>query len=212
MVGTCRSQWHDEPVTFFPCSDHAPAGWITTGVEHWGSLVTLGPPGFPAYARLRFIPDPAFEGQSENEIAGQSDVPSDIDQLRLAVEALLQRSDSPAEGYVLVWDGWGEDAFPEPVLRTPRVVLPNREYYLCRVSLADFASGMIEDSWQAKTNRPMPLPSFMWPSDRAWCITKDVDPHWAAIGAKQALIDQLLTEPSLDVVPVGKNEKPPFYI
>ncbi|TDU30539.1 hypothetical protein EDF61_101500 [Arthrobacter sp. JUb115] len=47
----------------FPCSDQEAAKWITTGVEHWCNLVTLGPPGFPAYARLRFIPDPTYEGQ-----------------------------------------------------------------------------------------------------------------------------------------------------
>lgn len=110
-----------------------------------------------------------------------------------------------------MWDGWGEHAFPDVVLRTPRVVVPNREYYLCRVSLPDFVSGAIEDSWQAETDCFMPPPAFIWPSDRAWCITQDVDPHWAGIGAEQALIDPLLTEPRLDVVQVEANQKRPFY-
>nr|WP_237686511.1 RCC1 domain-containing protein [Arthrobacter jiangjiafuii] len=52
---------------FVPCSDLAPAKWIATSDEHWWNLVTLGPPGLPAHARLRFIPDPAYEGQSEND-------------------------------------------------------------------------------------------------------------------------------------------------
>lgn len=198
-------------MTFVPSSDRTPAEWIAASEEHWWTLVTLGPPWFDAYARLRFIPDPAYAGQSENEIVRRREVPSDIDQLRIAVGRLLQRSDPPAEGYALMWDGWGQDAFPAPMLRTPRVVIPNREYYLCRVSLPDFVSGVMEESWQARTKRPMPVPSFLWLSNRSWCVTKDVDSHWAGIGGLRDRIGQLLTDPSLDVVPVKKKDKLPFY-
>lgn len=196
---------------FVPCSDLAAAKWIAASDGHWWNLVTLGPEGFPAYARLRFIPDPAHEGQSENEAARQANAPSDNHQLRIAVGTLLQHTDGPDEGYLLTWDGWGRDSFPERVLRTPRVVFPNRKYYLCRVSLPDFVSGAIEEAWQEETHRPMPHPAFIWPADRAWCISSDVDPHWAGIGAEQALIGPLLTEPRLDVVRVEPNEKLPFY-
>ena len=196
---------------FVPCTDLAAAKWIAASGEHWWNLVTLGPPGFPAYARLRFIPDPDCEGQSENDTVRRDDTLPDDDQLRIAVGMLLQHAGSSADGYLLVWDGWGEDAFPEPALRTPRVVVPNREYYLCRVSLPDFVSGAVGDSWQAETDRPMPPPAFIWPSDRAWCITSDVDPHWAGIGAEEALIEKLLAEPRIDVVPVETDQKLPFY-
>ena len=57
----------------------------------------------------------------------------------------------------------------------------------------------------------MPHPAFIWPAHRAWCISSDVDPHWAGIGAAHALIDPLLTEPRLDVVRVEPNEQLPFY-
>lgn len=75
---------------FVPCSDLAPATWIAASDEHWWNLVTLGPPGFPAYARLRFIPDPVHEDQSENDAERRADAPSDNDQLRIAVATLLQ--------------------------------------------------------------------------------------------------------------------------
>lgn len=145
-------------MTFDPCLDLTVAEWITASDEPWWSLVTLGPPGFPAYARLRFIPDPAYEGQSENDAVRHSEVIPEIDQLRVAVETLLQHTDAPAEGRLLIWDGWGEEAFP----------------------------------------------------DRAWCITQDVDPHWAGIGAEQAAIDPLVNDPRLDVVPVDPDQKMPF--
>lgn len=198
-------------MTIVPSSDLAAAEWIAASDEHWWNLVTLGPPGFPAYARLRFIPDPAYEGQSENDAVRRGGALSDDDQLRIAVGTLLRHAGPPDEGYLLIWDGWGEDAFPEPVLRTPRVAVPNREYYLCRVQLPDFVSGAVDDSWQADTGRPMPAPAFIWPSNRAWCITSDVDPHWAGIGTDQALVDQLLAEPRIDVVPVETYQKLPFY-
>lgn len=200
----------------FPYSDRAAAQWIAAIDEHWWDLVTLGPTGFPAYARLRFIPDPAYEGQPEHEGSYQNsalpnDAPSESEQLRIATEMLLQHASSPIEGYLLMWDGWGEDQFPISVLRTPRVMTPGREYYLCKVSLPDLVSGAVEDWWEAETGHPMPNPAFIWPSDRAWCITSDVDPHWAGIGADHAVLNTLLTESRLDIVRVEANEKLPFY-
>ncbi|WDF31969.1 hypothetical protein PTW37_08690 [Arthrobacter agilis] len=206
----------------FPCSDVAAAEWIATSDKHWWDLVTLGPPGFPAYARLRFIPDPAYDGQVENEGARQDGPLSDgalseSEQLRIAVKTLLQQTSMPVEGYLLMWDGWGEEMFPERVLRTPRVMIPpheadsGREYYLCRVSLPNFVSGAVEDSWEADTDLPMPTPAFIWPSSRVWCITSDVDPHWAGVGAEHALIDSLLADPRLDIVRVEAHQKLPFY-
>lgn len=214
---------------FSPCSDIEAAQWITARDEHWWDLVTLGPAGFPAYARLRFIPDPAYEGQSESEGANQigvrsvSDTLSESEQLRIAVETLLHKASSPTEGYLLMWDGYGESMIPEPVLKTPHVVItddeasrdpsvsPARGYYLVRVSLPDFVSGAVEHSWQAATGLPMQAPAFIWPANQSWCITSDVDPHWAGIGAEQDLIDSLVIEQRLDVVLVEKNQKLPFY-
>jgi hypothetical protein len=46
----------------------------------------------------------------------------------------------------------------------------------------------------------MPNPAFIWPADRAWCVTNDVDPHWAGIAATAAAIDDLLASPALDMV------------
>lgn len=57
----------------------------------------------------------------------------------------------------------------------------------------------------------VPQPAFIWPADRAWCITNDVDPHWAGIVAGQALLEPLLTHARLDVVQVTAGEKLPYY-
>lgn len=49
------------------CSDLSPASWIVTSDVRWDRLVTFGPTGFAAYARVRFIPDPTHQGQKESE-------------------------------------------------------------------------------------------------------------------------------------------------
>jgi hypothetical protein len=38
-----------------------------------GALVNFGPPDFPAYARLRFIPDPTKPGQEEADASVADD-------------------------------------------------------------------------------------------------------------------------------------------
>ena len=53
----------------------------------------------------------------------------------------------------------------------------------------------------------MPPRAFIWPEDRAWCITQDVDPHWGRLGASVNAIDELLLHPRLDVVPAEWDEE-----
>ena len=137
-------------------------------------------------------------------------VPSDTDQLRLAVKTLLQTPVRSSMGMCFCGTD-GEDAFPEAVLRTPRVVLPNREYYLCKVSLAGFVSGIVENAWQAENESPH-APSVLYMALGPDLVHhQDVDPHWAGIGGDQDRMEQLLAEHSLDVVPLETNEILSFY-
>lgn len=100
----------------------------------------MGPAGFSAYARLRFIPDPMNGGQSESDVGRDDESPSDADQLRTAVETLLPHTRTPDEGYLLIWEGWGRGAFPRGAFTAPRLTLPDRACLMFRVRLPDFAS------------------------------------------------------------------------
>ena len=53
------------------CWDLSAADWIARSDLPWSQLVSFGPAGFDGYARLRFLPDPAYPGQSENDVVGQ---------------------------------------------------------------------------------------------------------------------------------------------
>ncbi|MDQ3415537.1 MAG: hypothetical protein M3474_00185 [Actinomycetota bacterium] len=92
----------------------------------------------------------------------------------------------------------------------PKVVIPNRAYFLFHGTVADLG-----DWGAAQTpgnhHAGMPDPAFIWPADHAWCVANDVDPHWAGIGTDAATIDQLLADPLLDVVPADPRDDQPEY-
>ena len=231
-----------------PCSDLSAADWIAADDQPWHQLIGFGPAGFPAYARLRFLPDPAYAGQSENDAVGIDDGPPELMQLRAVLAVLARHTSTPQDCYFCLWDGWGwtvgggegswsldrerpvaDDGFsvsvgppapgavPAAVDRSgepaappsaPKVVLPHRAYFLFRAAMSEFGE------WGAAPTGPdveMPVPAFIWPADHAWCVARDVDPHWAGIGAGAAAIDQLLADPALDVVSADPWQDQPEY-
>jgi hypothetical protein len=113
-------------VTLTRCSDLSPADWLTTSDQPWEQLVTVGPAGFAAYARLRFLPDPAYEGQSENDVGLAEDTPSETAQLSVVLDVLSGFTRTPDDCYFCLWDGWGDhvhdsDGGSAPDLRTDTV-------------------------------------------------------------------------------------------
>jgi hypothetical protein len=219
-----------------PCPDLSAAGWLTAGGSSSDQLIDFGPAGFPAYARLRFLPDPAYDGQSENDVAGDDDAPSESAQLSTVLETLARHTSTPDECYFCLWDGWGSDiyggdgarivdwetrtvrpgpliapAFPSTVLSGPKLVIPNRAYFLFRGAVSEFGDWAAAELWPGQPRPGMPNPAFIWPADHAWCVADDVDPHWAGIGADIRAIDQLLTDPRLDVVRADPRANQPRY-
>lgn len=213
-------------MALIPCSDLSAADWITADDRPWQQLIGFGPAGFPAYARLRFLPDPAYDGQSEADVDIDGDARTETALLRAALATLTGYTGTPDDCYFCLWDGWGSDiegddavgtlpriasAFPPAVLHGPKVVVPNRAYFLFRGSASDFGDWGAADMWPGQPRRQMPDPAFIWPADHAWCVANDVDPHWAGIGADVSAIDQLLVDPGLDVVPADPRQDQPTY-
>jgi hypothetical protein len=181
------------------------ADWIVQAQIPWEQLVYFGPPDFPAYARLRFIPDPTKPGQTEADIDVAEDHPSDTQQTRRALDHLQRFTATPEDCYFCVWEGYS-DVFPPPVLDGPMVIILHRRYFLLHGSLTDLGS------WDQTLGGAGSFPpAFAWPADRSWCLAKDVDPHWAGVGAEQAAIDTLLSDPELDVVPAQPTDPQPTY-
>ena len=182
------------------------ADWIVHAHIPWEQWVNFGPPGFPAYARLRFIPDPTRPGQTEADVYIDNDHPPEMEQTRLALECLGQFTTTPEDCYFCIWEGYGDEYIPPSVLVGPMVTIPHRRYFLLNGSLDDLGSW--EEIFGSVGSFP---PAFAWPADHSWCFARDVDPHWAGIGAEQTAIDTLLNAPELDVVPAQPSERQPTY-
>jgi len=200
-------------VTLQYCTDVSAADWIVQADIPWTQLLEFGPPDFPAYARLRFIPDPTPPGQAEGDVDIAEDHPSDMQQTQRALDHLRHFTATPEDCYFCVWEGYSDVNFRLSVLDGPMVIITRRihyrRYFLFHGSLADLGSwNETFDGGDAYADLP---PAFAWPLDHSWCFASDVDPHWAGIGAEQAAIDTLLNAPDLDVVPARPTEPQPTY-
>ncbi|GAA0471027.1 hypothetical protein Ade02nite_34330 [Paractinoplanes deccanensis] len=208
-------------MTLSYCPDVSAADWIVASDRDWPELVTFGPGGFEAYARLRFIPDPPHAGMAEADYDRPDDDLSDARQVGVALEILARHTATPGDCYFGLWEGWASDlhgsppgiapAFPPAVLDGPRVRLPERPFYLFRGPLSDYGDYGAADLWPGQPRGEMPPPSLTWPADHAWCVAADVDPHWAGIGATAAAVADLIADRRLDVVPADPARPQPYY-
>ena len=200
------------------CSDLSPTDWIVASDLPWQRLVTFGPPGFAAYARVRFIPDPISEDQQESE-ADPHASPDEVDQWRALLKLIAAATEDPDDCYFGLWEGWG---FPEPAHRWPSFGIPRdahppeRSYFLFHGSLSEaeiWGGGAPANAgiWGPSEFSRGGAPAFVWPSDHTWCIAADIDPHWAGIGAPVPLIERLISDPRLDAVEAEPAEEQPAY-
>ena len=175
-------------------SDPSAADWLVHAERDWWDLAVRGPLGYPSYARLRFIPDPTYPGQREGEADAPYDERSETEQLATVVATLSKHTTKPEDCYFCVWEGWGG----LEVHGVARIARPEREAFLFRGPALDL------QQWEQALDPPgpegLPIPSFVWPGDRSWCIANDVDPHFATIGASSAAIEDVLADPRVDTV------------
>lgn len=190
--------------------DAAPAAWLVDDADWWRA-VTIGPAGFEAYARLRLIPDPTRPGQTENDVEIADDHPTDLAQILRLVELLTPWTTTPDDAHVALWDGWPWDDDLRRRWGRPAVENDVRSFHLMHGRLDELRE------WTSITGGDENPPAFIWPRDRAWCITLDVDPHWAGIGASRAAIDTLVGAShdasgwGLDIVETTRDADHPFF-
>ena len=200
------------------CSDVSPSDWIVASDVPWRRLVTIGPAGFPAYARVRFIPDPIRADQRESE--GDFDAfPKERDRWRALVRLLAAGGSDPDDCYFALWDGWG---LSEAARRWPRFGVPSEDQPPARAFFLFHGSLAQAKVWPEGTPTDVGLwgppefagggpPAFIWPSDHAWCVAADIDQHWAGVGASVPLIERLIGDPRLDAVEADPTEEQPAY-
>ena len=178
--------------------------------------MTFGPAGFPAYARVRFIPDPTYQGQQEWE-ADLDASPGEIEQWRALLQLLATETSDPSDCYFGLWEGW---PLPESARRWPTFGVPRsarvaaRSFFLFRGALSEaeiWGEPAAAGIWALPEFSLGGTPAFVWPSDHAWCVAADVDPHWAGVGATVATIERLLSDRRLDAVATDPDSEQPAY-
>jgi len=97
------------------------------------------------------------------------------------------------------------------VSHEPKVVVPNRAYFLFRGNISDLGDWSVDNAWK-ELARPDTAPALVWPADHAWCISNDVDPHWIGVAASTRALDQLATHPAFSTWSrADPREDPPRY-
>jgi hypothetical protein len=188
-------------------ADTAAAAWLVRSQTPPGQLITFGPVGYEAYARLRYIPDPTSPGQLETDADIPADHPLWASQARRALNVLADFTETPDECFFCIWEGTAGNVLSATERHGPLVTVPHRRYVLFTGRLRDY----IEAGDGRFDGGSGPVPAFVWPADRRWCLTSDVATHWAGIGADQAAIESLLNTAGLDVVQAMPNERSPAY-
>jgi len=176
--------------------------WLAQSDTPAEQLITLGPNGFPAYARLRYLPDPDRADQLETEANIAADHPNWGALAAQALQILQPHTNTADDCYFCYWEGMPGRHLSDRERAGPMLELPHRRYVVLRGSLRDHPDPRAGSA---------PPPAFVWPADRRWCFTSDVDPHWAGIGANPAAIAALLADPDIDVVPARPGEQIPRY-
>lgn len=135
-------------------------------------------------------------GDRDDDAAGSLPPPERAE----LVELLRTETSTPDDCWFCVWEGFGcvDDSGV-----SVRVELPQRSYLLAR--------GPIERAFDSFGSHPWDQsPSLWWPEDRAWVVATEVDFAWTYVGGTAGLIERLLTDPALEVLPARLHDKPFF--
>jgi len=146
-------------------TDTGPAAWLVSSRTPPDQLITFGPAGYEAYARLRYIPDPTSPGQLETDADISADHPLWASQARRAVNVLADFTETPDECFFCIWEGTAGNVLSAIEQQGPLITIPHRRYVLFTGRLRDYieaGEGRFDDSG--------PVPAFVWPADRRWCL------------------------------------------
>lgn len=184
----------------------AETAWLEAGQDprSFGSTLTVGPPGYAAYARVLSLPDPEHDGQEEADLADEvfDAAPSECGVVIDTVE-LLAAGSGLDDLRFLLWDGYPYDP-----------VLPSGDRIdLMRLRTCAMATGSLVDfrTWTASGTVHHFPPAFVWPADRSWCVAYDVDSHFAGVAGTVVAVERVVAESKHPVVRDDRRIVPAFY-
>ncbi|MCA1843856.1 MAG: hypothetical protein LC792_11875 [Actinobacteria bacterium] len=147
-----------------------------------------------------------------------------LDERRGLIEHLSRHTTTPAQCWFCVWEGFG--GLDDQGVAA-RVRLPLRDYLLRRGPIGaameptphrqGVGFGVLVATPIGTEPPELPgvfwedqSPNLWWPEDRAWFVATEIDYAWTYIGGSTELIDELLADDRLEVLPARLTDKP-FY-
>lgn len=157
----------------------------------------LGPSGFEAYARALTVPDPDVPGTSIDEL--DEDLWDAAPSEREVVVALLRAIEEiTGESPVLHFKFWVGHHYEPPLeKRTLDRMVPYREHVHARGTLEEWLA------WGRENPGRDVCPAAVWPSDRAWCLSQDVDVLHVGVAGSSALVSALSERADVTLVPTS---------
>ncbi|MCO7218292.1 hypothetical protein [Klenkia sp. PcliD-1-E] len=91
----------------------------------------------------------------------------------------------------------------QQALAAPRLSLPGRNYLLFAGPLRGaLAMGhQVTDDWVIPQS-----PNLLWPADRSWCVSSEIDFDSTLVGGSAELIEVVLAAPGLEAWAVGEDD------
>lgn len=106
----------------------------------------------------------------------------------------------PADDHVFAgyWDGIHGAYTPGKSFPTARLGV--RDHVLFRVPLAALA-----DAFHSELGFLFDFPALLWPEDRSWYLSTDVDYNSTLVGGSEEFIDALLAHETIEALPIGPD-------
>jgi hypothetical protein len=199
--------------------DLSPADWFCR--DQTLASLTLGPPGFDAYVRLLHQDDDGYrrEGHLHDQllsalchVLARHTTTPDTCYFGLW-EGYGDITGGEAVGFLTAFSGsarWPRVFRPEkkppppPPAFAPEIVGgPKVDFfheYLLFTGPLDHAGQWGARPYGPGIPRDINSPNLMWPADRAWFVTTNIDSEWTGVGGSAALADELLNQTGLEVV------------
>lgn len=160
-------------------------------------------------AAARGLTGPEVLDASRDAVTGQMDAASFDTPLRgemdgrtaaALVAVLGAATTTPGEVYFGVWKGWA-DIHKEMLVGAAVISTEGRGHVLLRGPLDGALTSM------AVADAARPVSGLWWPADHAWFVATEVDLEWTFVAGTHALVEQLLADDTLEVLPTTRASR-----
>ncbi|MCE2464649.1 MAG: hypothetical protein J4G01_00990 [Dehalococcoidia bacterium] len=215
------------------CEDVSDAKWLEESLSDFGTLRSLLPSGFAAYARVFH---PAYLGDNEDQPVSWATVASWTGRTVHPLMQFERIADLREDLGEYPEPEWGSHpqfgVIPESECRTLVEVLkgftstPENCFFCIWDGYSSTDKGAYKAGPRVRApgrdyvlfrgpletmlalpyeDRPLrgDFPNIWWPEDRAWCVATDIDLFDTFVGGSQECIEAILSNPSLEVLPTN---------